>query len=75
MREEAIVWFRADLMQRVRSGRLAAADLGALHGQVLGCWCAPYCCHGEVLEQAAMWALGEQARRLQQRVGQLVGRS
>jgi Domain of unknown function (DUF4326) len=25
------------------------AALGELTGQVLGCWCAPYRCHGEVL--------------------------
>jgi hypothetical protein len=29
------------------------ADLGELKGKVLGCFCAPLACHGDVLEQLA----------------------
>jgi uncharacterized protein DUF4326 len=29
------------------------AALGELVGKTLGCWCAPYCCHGEVLVRLA----------------------
>jgi hypothetical protein len=29
------------------------ADLGELRGKVLGCWCAPRPCHGDVLVRLA----------------------
>jgi hypothetical protein len=29
------------------------ADLPELHGKVLGCWCAPHACHGDVLARLA----------------------
>jgi len=29
------------------------AALGELRGLVLGCWCAPYACHGDVLVRLA----------------------
>jgi hypothetical protein len=29
------------------------ADLGELKGKVLGCWCAPLDCHGDVLAELA----------------------
>jgi len=29
------------------------AALGELRGKVLGCWCAPLACHGEVLARIA----------------------
>ncbi|MHB8407806.1 MAG: DUF4326 domain-containing protein [Acidiferrobacterales bacterium] len=27
--------------------------LGELRGKVLGCWCSPQACHGDVLEELA----------------------
>ena len=30
------------------------ADIGELKGKVLGCWCAPKACHGDVLARLAM---------------------
>lgn len=38
-------WFRA------RPG--AMAKVGTLKGKVLGCWCAPKFCHGDVLARLA----------------------
>ncbi len=29
------------------------AELGELRGRVLGCWCAPLACHGDVLARLA----------------------
>lgn len=63
-REEAIERYRRWLWEGIKGGRVDLAELASLHGKVLGCWCAPRACHGEVLEDAAFWALGEQARRL-----------
>jgi uncharacterized protein DUF4326 len=55
-REEAIRCYAKWLREEVLSERIALADLAQLHGKVLGCWCAPQPCHGEVLERAAAWA-------------------
>lgn len=63
-REEAIERYRRWLWDRIKAGAVDLAELASLHGKALGCWCDPEPCHGEVLEAAAFWALGEQARRL-----------
>jgi hypothetical protein len=44
-RQEVIAKYRAWLA--TQPALLAA--LGELRGQVLGCWCAPHPCHGDVL--------------------------
>jgi hypothetical protein len=72
--DEAIEPYRLHLWEEIRLGRLPLARLAALHGKRLGCWCAPRRCHGEVLEAAAFWALGQQARRLERRVAELTRR-
>ena len=72
---EALESYRHYIWEEIRSGRLPLARLAALHGKRLGCWCAPGPCHGEVLEAAAMWALTEQARRLERRVAEISGRA
>lgn len=55
--EEAVVRYRRDLYQRIRSGKLDLGRLAALHGKTFGCWCGrgkP--CHGGPLAAAAAWA-------------------
>jgi hypothetical protein len=59
--EEAIERYKADLWQRLKSGKLSVEKLAALKGKTLGCWCAPSPCHGEVLVAAAEWAAGRLA--------------
>lgn len=58
-REEAIQAYREWLVVE-RSDLLA--QLSELRGKVLGCWCAPLACHGDVLAEladgAAAWAYG-----------------
>lgn len=54
--EEAISRYRRWLWDELRAERLPLAQLAALDGKVLGCWCAPGPCHGEVLAAAASWA-------------------
>lgn len=48
---------RAEVIQRFRVYLLADAKLMAalpeLRGKVLGCWCAPMACHGDVLLELA----------------------
>jgi Domain of unknown function (DUF4326) len=63
-RDEVIERYRRWLWAEIKAGRVDLAELASLHGKTLGCWCAPRACHGEVLEEAAFWALREQARRL-----------
>lgn len=58
-RAEAIERYRAWLWQQIRSGAISLQALAALDGKVLGCWCAPERCHGEVLAAAAAWAAAQ----------------
>lgn len=44
-REEVIGFYR----EWIRKQPSLLASLGELRGKVLGCWCAPKPCHGEVL--------------------------
>jgi hypothetical protein len=55
-RQEAIRCYRIWLWEQIRSGRISLEKLAALHGERLGCWCAPDPCHGEVLAAAVAWA-------------------
>ena len=45
-REECLEQYRAYLE---RNPQIARAAIHELAGKVLGCWCAPKLCHGEVL--------------------------
>ena len=51
-RAAVIALYRAELWRRIRSGEIALADLAALHGRTLACWCTPEPCHGDVLARA-----------------------
>jgi hypothetical protein len=48
-REEVIAKYRQWLMGRPD----LLARLGELRGKVLGCWCKPKACHGDVLAELA----------------------
>jgi len=72
-RDEVIDRYRRWLWERIKAGEIDLAELLALHGKALGCWCAPQPCHGEVLEGAAFWALREQMRRVASRAGTPAG--
>lgn len=61
-REEVISRYAAWLRDEVDAERITLAELAALDGKVLGCWCAPRSCHGEVLERASDWAARMLAR-------------
>ena len=55
-RDTVIALYRADLWKRIRDGRIDLAELAALDGMWLACWCDPLPCHGHVLARAARWA-------------------
>lgn len=48
-RGECIALHEADLRARLREDDALIAALDELRGLVLGCWCAPQPCHGDVL--------------------------
>jgi hypothetical protein len=60
--EEAVLRFKADLWEQINEGRMSMERLASLAGKTLGCWCAPECCHGDVLASASIWAVEELAR-------------
>jgi len=64
-RETVIAKHRAWLWQEIEAGRIAMADLAALHEKALVCCCAPKPCHGDTLLAAAAWA----AKRLVPNIG------
>lgn len=55
-REDAIAAFRAHLWGLIRTGRLTVKELLELDGKVLGCFCKPQDCHGDVIAAAVEWA-------------------
>ena len=55
-RAAVIALYRRELWRRIEAGEIALADLAALSGRTLACWCAPEPCHGDVLARAADWA-------------------
>ena len=58
-RIRVIALYRADLVRRLRIGRVTRAELAELNGRPLVCWCAPLACHGHVLLAASAWAATE----------------
>lgn len=48
-REEVIAKYRAWVLEQPH----LMAQVGSLRGKVLGCWCAPQACHGDVLAELA----------------------
>ncbi len=51
-RDEVIAKFREWLLAPEQTS-LRKAARRELRGKVLGCWCAPKSCHGDVLEEVA----------------------
>lgn len=64
-RRQAIELFRLWLWRKRLDGgrdREAIAEIAALHGRDLACFCAPRPCHGEVLIKAAAWCAAQSKR-------------
>lgn len=48
-REESIELYRAEFAHRVKHDPEFRAEVEALHGETLACWCKPELCHGDVI--------------------------
>ncbi len=55
--EDAINNYKSYLWKEIKEGRITKLDLIALEHEVLGCYCKPKPCHGDVLVKAVEWAL------------------
>ena len=51
--ETQVRWYRTWLLTTAEGARIVEAARRELRGRVLGCWCAPYRCHGETLSAVA----------------------
>lgn len=52
-RASVIEKFERYARARIAQDPVWAAEVRLLHGRVLGCWCAPKACHGDVLLKIA----------------------
>lgn len=51
LKVHAIEAFRVDFLTRVKTDKEFARRVLALKGKVLGCFCAPAACHGDVIAE------------------------
>lgn len=56
-REDVIEKYRVYLWEQIKKGNITKEDLYELNGSVLGCFCNPQACHGDVLIKALEWSL------------------
>lgn len=69
-RKQVIALYRAWLWKQLKADRGLIDRLAQLDGMVLGCWCSPQPCHGDVLVKAAAWARADLDRRLAESAAQ-----
>lgn len=55
-RDEVCDKYRQHLWNQILRGEVTVADLLALEGKDLVCWCAPKRCHGHTILEAIEWA-------------------
>lgn len=60
-RQDVIEKYRIWIIGEIRDGRIKKEDVLRLRGKVLGCWCAPRACHGDVLLDIAEKLQGGEA--------------
>jgi len=48
-RAEVIERYRKDILALLRSDPSLQAELEAMRGKRIGCWCKPWACHGDIL--------------------------
>lgn len=56
--QRVIAAYAVHLRRLIAAGSVTRAELAALCGKQLACWCAPLPCHGDVLADAAVAAAG-----------------
>ncbi len=55
-RKAVLSQYHAWLWEQIQSKAITVADIQALDGHALACFCAPQPCHGMVLQKAVEWA-------------------
>lgn len=55
-RKDVIEKYRKYLWVKLENKEITVKELSELHGKVLGCFCSPEPCHGDVLLKASAWA-------------------
>lgn len=55
-RNEVIAKYKRHLWNQIKNGQITQQDLLELDGKVLGCFCKPKPCHGDVIKDAVNWA-------------------
>lgn len=58
-RETVIRKYSVLLDKQVQSGTISIAELQALNGKTLGCFCKPQPCHGDVIVEMVKWAMNK----------------
>ena len=56
-REDSIQKYRQHLFLQIKNKEITIEDLKELNGKVLGCFCKPQSCHGDVIVSAVNWAV------------------
>lgn len=59
-RSDVINKYKDYLKKKIRKREITVAQLAALDGSTLGCFCKPKACHGDVLTKAVQWAVKRQ---------------
>lgn len=56
-RDEVIRKYRAYLWEQIKEGNITYKELINLNGKVLGCYCKPKACHGDVIRSAVEYCM------------------
>lgn len=63
-RDEVISLYAKYLKDSIKNGVISIDELCELDGKVLGCFCKPERCHGDVLVKAVKWAVEKKCGRV-----------
>lgn len=58
-REDVIDKYTKYLWRELKNGRITKEMLISLDGKVLGCYCKPKSCHGDIIKKAVNWVKKE----------------
>lgn len=56
-REVVIQKFREHLWKMIKTGSITIQELKEMDGKILGCFCKPKSCHGDIIKAAIEWAI------------------
>lgn len=58
-RGRVIIKYKNHLWDQIKQGVVTKEMLLELDGKILGCFCSPKLCHGDIISSAVDWAKGE----------------